>query len=114
MKLNIPERLALSSLLPQQGGVITLRVVKELQNKLDFTDEEVEEYEVKNMTLPDGRTTIKWNPKLTAEKKDIKDIKISKIEKSVITRQLRQLDSQNQLHISMLPIYDKFIELETN
>lgn len=110
MKLNIPERLALRNLLPQQGGIITLRIVRELQDKLDFTAEETEEYEIKNTTLPDGMTTINWNPKLTEEKKDIKDIKIGKIEKSVIKRQLQQLDSQNQLHISMIPIYDRFME----
>ena len=110
MKLNIPERLALLSVLPNQGGIVTLRIVRELQIELGFTEEEIEEYEIKNTILPDGKAAINWNPDKVNE---TKDIKIGKIAKGVIVRQLRQLDSQNQLHISMLPIYDKFIESET-
>ncbi|MBA7491250.1 hypothetical protein ES702_01795 [subsurface metagenome] len=113
MKLNIPERLALLNVLPQQGGVVTLRIVRELQNQLSFTEEEMEEYKIKNTMLPNGGATVNWNPKLTAEKKDIKDIKIGKTAKSVIKQQLTRLDSQGQLHISMLPIYDRFIEGES-
>ena len=109
MKLNIPERIALLGVLPQQGGIVTLRIVRELQNQLSFTEEEIEEYGINNTMLPDGRASINWNPEKVDE---TKDIKIGKIAKGVIVRQLKKLDSQNQLHISMLPIYDKFIESE--
>lgn len=107
MKLNIAERLALLGVLPQQGNAITLRVIRELQNQLSFTEAEMEHYNVKNQQLPDGRVNVTWNPELIDE---TKDIKIGKVAKKTIIEQLERLNSTKQLHISMLPIYDKFIE----
>ena len=107
MKLNIPERIALLGVLPQQGSVVTLRIMRELQSQLSFTEEEIERFNIKNQQLPDGQITISWNPEMVNEEKDIK---IGKAGKGIIEKQLKQLDSRNQLHITMLPIYEKFVE----
>ncbi len=110
MKLNIPERLALLGVLPQQGNAATLRVIRELQSELSFSEEETEHFSITNHQLPDGRATINWNPELT---KETKDIKIGKTAKKTIIRQLERLDRTEQLHVSMMPIYDMFIEPES-
>lgn len=107
MKLNIPERFALLGVLPAEGNIITLRIVRELQTQLSFTEAEIEHYNMKNQQLPDGNLSITWNPELANE---TKDIEIGKAAKGVITDALKRLNSMNKLHVSMLPIYEKFVE----
>ena len=109
MKLNIPERIALLNVLPSEGNIVTLRVIRELQTRLSFSEEEIEEYGINNTMLPDGRATIKWNPDKANE---TKDVKIGKAGMSAIVERLKRLSATNRLHISMLPIYEKFVESE--
>lgn len=110
MNLNIPERIALLGVLPQQGNVITLRIIRELQTRLSFTEEELEHYNIKNHTNPDGSARVTWDPELTNEEKDIS---IGESAKGVIKGQLIKLNSQNQLHVTMIPLYEKFVEEES-
>jgi len=107
MKLNIAERFALLGVLPQQGNVITLRIIRELQNRLSLTEEEIEHYNVQNHANPDGSANITWNPELSQEEKDIP---IGESATGVIRGELIRLNAQNQLHVTMLPLYDKFVE----
>ena len=107
MKLTIPERIALLSVMPAQGNVVTLRIIKELQNQLSFTEEELKHYRIKNTTHPDGNFTISWNPELANE---TKDIEIGEVASNIIADQLKRLNSQDKLHVSMLPLYERFVE----
>lgn len=107
MKLNIAERIALLGVLPQRGNVITLRIIRELQGRLSFTEEELEHYNIQNHTNPDGGTRITWNPELSEEEKDIA---IGEAATGVIKEKLTRLNAQNQLHVTMLPLYEKFVE----
>lgn len=107
MKLNIAERIALLGVLPQQGNAITLRIVRELQTRLSFTEEELKHYNIENHQLPDGRATITWNPELSQKETDIP---IGEAATGVIKAQLTKLNAQNQLHVTMLPLYEKFVE----
>lgn len=107
MELTISERFALIGVLPERGNVATLRILGDLRRQLALTEEEFKHFGVKNSTLPDGRASITWNPKLA---KETKEIKIGKAAKGEIVKNLKRLDAQNQLHISMLPIYEKFVE----
>ncbi len=43
MKLTVKERLIISVLYPQQSDILTQVLVKDLQRKLDFTQEELKE-----------------------------------------------------------------------
>ena len=107
MKLNISERFALLGVLPQQGNVITLRIIRELQSRLSLTEEEIKHYNVQNHANPDGSARITWNPELSEEEKDIA---IGEAATGTIKKQLVRLNAQNQLHFSMLPLYEKFVE----
>ena len=107
MKLNIAERFALLGVLPQQGNVITLRIIRELQSRLSLTEEEIKHYNVQNHVNPDGSARVTWTPELSKEEKDIS---IGNAATDVIKGQLIRLNSQNQLHVSMLPLYEKFVE----
>lgn len=107
MKLKIAERFALLGVLPQQGNVITLRIIRELQSRLSLTEEEIKHYDVQNHANPDGSARINWNPELSEEETDIT---IGEAATGVIKEQLTRLNAQNQLHVTMLPLYEKFIE----
>ncbi|MCJ7759906.1 hypothetical protein MUP59_02030 [Candidatus Bathyarchaeota archaeon] len=107
MKLNIPERIAILNVLPREGSIITLRVIRELQINLSFSEAEIEHLGIENHTLPDGGVSIIWNPKLTDE---TKDIDVGKAAKGIIVEHLKKLDSTGRLHITMIPLYEKFVE----
>lgn len=107
MKLNIPERLALLSVLPQEGSIITLRIIRELQSRLSFTEEEIKLYDINNKMLPDGSATITWDTKMTDK---AKEVEIGNAAKGVISERLKNLDSQSKLHVSMIPLYERFVE----
>lgn len=109
MELTIPERIALFNILPVQGNIVTLRVVQELRSDLSFSEEDNKHYDIKNTTEPDGSRTVTWNPELSEE---TKDIEIGDAAKGIIVQQLKILNDRNMLHVSMLPIYEKFVESE--
>ncbi len=107
MKLSIPERVALLSALPVQGSVITLRVLNELRTGLAFTEQEIEKYGIKNTASPQGGAIITWKPEMAEE---TKDVEIGKVARGVIIDRLRELDAKQILHVTMLPLYEKFVE----
>lgn len=109
MKLKIAERFALLGVLPQQGNVITLRIIRDLQSRLSLTEEEIKHFNVQNHVNPDGSARITWNPELSEEETDVP---IGEAATGVIKENLTRLNAQNQLHVTMLPLYEKFIEDE--
>ena len=106
MELDLPERIALLGILPHEGSLVTLRVIRELQIKVGFTEEEIKHFGLKD-AVKDGTMTINWNPDVATE---TKDIEIGEVAKALIVSRLKQLDSQGKLHIGMLPLYEKFVE----
>ena len=73
MELSIKERLLLSGVLPQQGNIATLKIVRQLKEDLSFSEEEFKEINLQKS----GEDGFRWD-------KDIsKDIQIG--EKAVWT-----------------------------
>lgn len=107
VSLNVPDRIALLNVLPAQGSVTTLRIIRELQGKLGFSESELKGYQIKNNQNPDGSAYITWDQKKGAE---AKEIEMGEAAMGIIRDQLKRLDSQGALHISMLPLYEKFVE----
>jgi hypothetical protein len=62
MKLTFKERLALTSVLPEQGTFGTLRTVRRLREALEFTDAEREQYTINGVPMPDGNVIWSWAP----------------------------------------------------
>ena len=110
MKLNILERIALLNVLPRQGSALTLRIILDLQRELSFTEEEMEEYKMKNTTMPDGRTAMVWDEDFSDMKKDIK---IGKVASGIIERELTKLNNQERLPMEGLGLYERFVEGKT-
>ena len=101
MKLNIPDRLLLLGVIPKQGNFLTLRIVKDLIDKISFGSKEVEEFELK-----EEKGQINWK---TDETEHDKEIEITNPEKQIIIQALKNLDQKEELTIDMFGLYNKFM-----
>jgi len=112
MELTVTDRLMLGALLgPIAADVVTLRVVRNLQEQLGFTDEEAEMYKFhpgirKNAVgedEEDGR--VLWNKDVPQTKElDFKPAALR-----IIVEQLKKASTSKSLTLQQLGLYDKFI-----
>ncbi len=102
MKLSIRERLILSSILPQEGDILTLRILRKLQSDLSFSEEELKQYKFE--TLDGGM--VRWDNTVEQEK----EIEIGEKANGIIVLALSKLNEQRKLKMEHLDIYDRFVE----
>lgn len=101
MELNLGERIVLLGMLPEQHNLVTMRIVKELQMNLGFTEEEIKEY---NISVDTEKNIVKWDIKGNIPK----DIKIGEKAHDIIMEQFAKLDKENKLKAMHIELYDKF------
>ena len=102
MKLTILERLMLISVLPQEGNILTVKIVQDLKADASFSEEELEEHEI---VLSDGR--VDWNPE---SNEYIKEIPFGPQAMKVIVESLEKLNSEEKLTEDFITLYEKFME----
>lgn len=111
MKLTVPERFAISALLPTQGNYSRMRRVGELREALtEFTDDEKQKLGVKDVLDDDGEATghVQWpvkNAKIECE------VLISESMTVVIVDTLKKLDDKNEIKGPHVSLFKKFVEL---
>jgi hypothetical protein len=106
MELNVVDRINILGVLPKEGNALTLKIVRDLQDSLTLTEEEYNEF-VRKRTLPDGRIVDDLKPdKINATK----DVKIGAKANEIITEALKSLDEKKELHITLLSLYERFVE----
>lgn len=101
MKLNFLERIMLSQLLPHKENFVTLKIVHNLKMNLSFTEQEVEECEVKS---ENGMTF--WNDKGMEDK----EIEIGVKAFDICVTAIKEADKAKQLTEQHLTLYEKFIK----
>ena len=99
MKVGISERIRLLNILPEQGNLLTIKIVRELREALSFTEAEHKEFNVK---VTDDRIT--WNPDAVA-----KEIEIGDQAKEIIEKQLRMLNEKDELTVPDITLWEMFI-----
>ena len=103
MQLTLKERLLLSMmLLPQQGDIVTLRVLKSLKASLGFTEVEIEKWNVKQ----EGQT-FTWNATLKPED-TLVEIEIGPAAFNIVKAALKKLDEEKKLTEDAIDLWDKF------
>jgi len=105
-KLNIEERIALLNVLPFEGNVVTLKIIRDLQNSLSFSEEEMKRFKMQNIRRPDGSTYAVWDSEHTGE---TKEIEIGDIANAMIVEQLKAFEQRKKLRMEMLGLYEKFV-----
>lgn len=101
MKLGIVERIQLLGLLPKEGDITMLRLIRDAQQALAFSEEEIAAAEI---TTESNRT--QWNPEKAVEK----EIAFGDATKGIIVDALKKLNEAKQLTINHLPLYERFVD----
>jgi len=101
MKLNVMERMALLNILPPEGSITVMKLLRVLKEELSFNDEEH-----KALGFQEEGGMLRW--KQDADIK--KDIKIGEIMTELIKKELKKLNDEEKLTDAHIDLYEKFIE----
>ena len=101
-KLNVPNRLILTGILPTAGTFIEMKVVQGLTSKLSPTSEDIISYDI---TEKDGQ--ISWNKKGD----EPREFEFDPTEVAIIIKSLRHLDETGEITQHIIPVYEKFLQV---
>ncbi len=101
MLLNVKQRLLLLNILPNEGTYDVLKIVRDQQALLSFTEEEHKRLKIQRQ---DG--VFVWD-----EPADVPvEVHIGEVAATVVKRALRQLNEEGQLQMEFLPLYEHFVD----
>lgn len=100
--LTLFERIVLLTLLPDQGSYVTLKIVRDLQNELAPSEEEIALSGLRE--LPGGGIDAE-NWQVVPEKKVLFGDKA----KELVVNALNKLDEEEKLKFEHFTLYEKFI-----
>lgn len=107
-KLSLKDRGNLLDLLPREGNIVTLRIIRELQDKLGFSEAEIADYQITLAELgTSGKFRTTWNENGA---KAIKCVKIGPQAEKIIVERLESLSEKRMLPIQWLDLYERFVE----
>ena len=99
MLLNTFDRLILLNIMPKEGDITTLKIIRKLKDDLSFSEEEHTALQFKN---EDGQ--IMWK-----EEADIKtEIEIGEKATDIIAEALKALNKAKKLTEAHISIYERF------
>jgi len=102
MELSIEERLHATMILPREGDITTIKIVRELREALSFSEDE---HELFDMTFDQTEGKVEWNK----EKAIPVDIPLGPKAMSLIVQALEKLDKEGKLSEPHISLWDKFI-----
>jgi len=103
MEFSVKDRLILLGILPKEGNITTLKIVRNLREELSFNEEE---HKLLNFTQNGNLTN--WNLEPAVKK----EIEIGEKATDVIVETLKGLDKNKKLHEDHLPLWDLFVEAD--
>lgn len=98
MELDIKQRLILLQILPQEGDITTLKIIRDLLDSLSFTEEEHKQY---NIRVEDKQFV--WD-----NEGEPKDIPIGERASDVISNAFKKLNKEKKLRIEHMELYERF------
>lgn len=99
MKLTVSDRLILLFIIPQQGDFTTLKIIRNMRDDLSFSEEDHEKLKFR---IDEG---IHWEEGL-----EDKEINFGEKATDIIVDAFKKLDSQKNLRIEHMELYEKFVE----
>ncbi len=116
MELTIGERFGLLGILPNEGDFVTLKLVRNLQEKLSVNEDDFKKYgiltEGEEYTVQDGVVRVvkeggvRWAPE-SADLVD--DIEIGGKTLSIVVGILEKLSNENKLSMQHISLFEKFV-----
>jgi hypothetical protein len=101
MLLSVYERLLLLNILPKEGDLTTLKIVRDLKEDLSFSEEEHKALQFKR---ENGNTMWKENADIG------KDISIGEKANDIIVDSLKALNKAKKLQESHIELYERFVK----
>lgn len=99
--MKLLDRIILQNILPREGNIRTLTIVKDIQKKIELTQSEFKDFDIQ--VLADGKIT--WNKE--ANEMDF-DILFSELETIEIKLILKKLDKEKKISIDMFGLIKLF------
>ena len=100
MKLSVIERLTLLGILPEQGNLMTIKIVSSLREELSFDEDEHAELQFKSSE--DGKR-LQWNMPHPE-----KDVEMGLKATSIVYEVIRKMDDKEELTAQHLSLCEKF------
>lgn len=104
MLLTVRERMLLLGILPGEGDVTALRIIRKLREDVGFSEQE--HVDLKIETLPTGG--VRWDDTQAVDK----DVDIGLKATHTIVTALTTLSAQKKLKAEQLDLYEKFVGKE--
>lgn len=92
MKMGVKERLLIPQLLPREGNLVSLRLARDISQKTDLSQEDMDEIELK--VQEDG--SVKWSDK-KEEEFGRKNIKFTDSEIGFLKDQIKKLNEKEKI-----------------
>lgn len=102
MKLGVLDRLLILNILPKEGNIITLRLIRDIIQKVGLSDKELKDLKMKQ--IDNGRVT--WDN----SKEIIKDINLGESAIGIISDEFKRLNKDKKLTMEHMNVYDKFVK----
>lgn len=99
MKFSVKNRLLLNSLLPREGSLLNLKLLRVLREELSFSEEEH-----KDLNIRQENDMVIWNMELDIEK----EIEVPDSLKKVILDTLKKMDKEEKLaddHVELCEMF---------
>ncbi len=122
MTLTVFERLLLLNILPAEGDITALRILRKLRETLSFSEEEhaLLKFRYGGDDLPDQEDLPEDQRKKVPEGQvfwvqeavEPKDIEITGKAFHIVSETLKKLNDCRKLRQEHVPLYEKFVEIE--
>ncbi len=106
-KLTVRNRFDLQSVIPKEGDLTAMKMIREVREDLSFSQEEHDQFEIK--IFPNGG--VSWNA-TKAEEVDNKEVTIPQTIVELIQKALEKLNVDKRIQDEHIDLYDMFIENE--
>lgn len=105
VKLSVVNRISLLGLLPNEGDLTTIKIIRELREELSFT---ADEHALLGFR-PAGDRKVIWNEE-AAVNKEIVFSGVREIILEKVKTQLREMEDKGKLKLDHLSLYEVLVE----
>ncbi len=105
--LNVAARIHVIAILPLEGDVTTLRIVRELRETLSLTEEEHRDFGVTTEER-EGQVTFKWGNVQAAMAP--REIELRPKALAIIVETLKRLNQTKRLRAELLSLFEMFVD----
>lgn len=104
--LSVSDRINFSTFFPDKGDLISLRLIRDIKEKIDFTQEEIVKLNLQAHKTPQGSTMYTWN----VDEEFIKSVEFTIKEIEMIQEQISLLDQRKEISFDILDLVEKIVD----